>query len=441
MPGTENLKIEYVAVDSLTPYEKNARSHGKEDLKAIEDSIREFGFVDPIGVWHDIIVEGHGRLIAAKQIGMTEVPVIRLDQLTDEQRRAYALAHNKTAELSSWNFDLLAAELNNISEIDMTAFGFDAEGIGIEENEIEEVETPEPPKKPKSKLNDIYVMGGCRLICGDSTDPNVIARLMNGEKADMLLTDPPYNVALGMGGSKDEARKRHRRTDGLVIMNDKMEDEDFYNFLLKFYKAAFENMKEGAAFYVWHADNESLNFRKALKDAGVQLRQVLIWNKSAFTLGRQDYQWKHEPCLYGWKDGAAHYFVDDRTQATVFEDAGVDIDKMKKDEMRELLKKLMADKISTTVLDEDRPTVSKEHPTMKPLKLLARQIKNSSRPGDIVLDTFGGSGSTLMACEQLNRKCYMCELDPQYVDVIVERWEKYTGLKAELINDQDKMEK
>ena len=216
--------------------------------------------------------------------------------------------------------------------------------------------------------------------------------------ADMLLTDPPYNVALGMGGSVDEARKRHRRTDGLVIMNDKMEDEDFYNFLLSFYTVALAHMKQGASFYVWHADNEGLNFRKALKDAGAILRQTLIWNKNAITLGRQDYQWKHEPCLYGWKDGASHSWYSDRKQSTV--------------------------------LEFNKPVKSKLHPTMKPIELLAYQIRCSSKEADSVLDCFGGSGSTLIACEQLNRKCYMVELDPHYCDVIISRWENFTGKAA-----------
>ena len=238
-----------------------------------------------------------------------------------------------------------------------------------------------------------------------------------------------------MGGSVDEARKRHRRTDGLVIMNDKMEDNEFFNFLLQFYKVALDNMRPGAAFYIWHAGNEAANFGNALKAAGGELRQTLIWKKNAFTLGRQDYQWEHEHALYGWKEGAAHYFVNDRTQPTVFADKELNIDKMKKEEMRNLLKQLLDDQIPTTVIEEDKPSRSAEHPTMKPIPLIGRLIKNSSRPGEIVLDTFGGSGTTLMACEQLNRKCYTCELDPRYVDVIIERWEKYTGLKAEKIND------
>ena len=217
----------------------------------------------------------------------------------------------------------------------------------------------------------------------------------------MCVTDPPYNVALGMGGSKDDARDRHRRTDGLVIMNDNMGDKEFHDFLLAAYKSIRSALKEGAAFYIWHADNEGLNFRSALVEAGLRLRQTLVWNKNSFTLGRQDYQWKHEPCLYGWKDGASHRWVGDRSQSTV--------------------------------LDFDKPQKSAEHPTMKPVPLMAYLIGNSSEKGDIVLDLFGGSGTTLIACEQLGRKCRMMELDPHYCQVIIDRWEALTGGKAEKI--------
>ena len=218
----------------------------------------------------------------------------------------------------------------------------------------------------------------------------------------MCLTDPPYNVALGKGGSFDDARKRHRRKDGLVIMNDDMDDDSFRSFLVSAFTIIHDSLKDGGAFYIWHADNEGLNFRSALVEAGLQQRQTLIWNKNAFTLGRQDYQWKHEPCLYGWKDGAAHFFTEDRTRSTV--------------------------------IDCDRPVRSDDHPTMKPIVLMAELIRNSSRKGEIVFDPFGGSGSTLIACEQLGRRCRMMELDPIYCQVIIDRWERLTGKKAERIS-------
>lgn len=239
---------------------------------------------------------------------------------------------------------------------------------------------------------------------------------------DLLVTDPPYNVD-------------YEGSNGLKIMNDKMEKDKFYTFLLDFYKNSHNVMKPGAAFYIWHGDNERLNFQRACEDAGLTVKQCLIWNKNGIVLGRQDYQWKHEPCLYGWKEGAAHYFIDDRTQSTVIEDQQPDFKTMKKAELIELLEGIYADRISTTVINEDKPLANKEHPTTKPIKLLARLIKNSSRPKDKVLDPFGGSGSTLIACEQLNRKCYMMELDPKYCDVIVKRWEEYTGQKAKRIRE------
>lgn len=215
----------------------------------------------------------------------------------------------------------------------------------------------------------------------------------------------------------------------MTIMNDNMDSSSFREFLKDAFTAADNVMKEGAAFYIWHAENEGYNFRGACNDVGWSVKQCLIWNKNAFTLGRQDYQWKHEPCLYGWKQGA-HYFIDDRTQSTVQEDIMPNFNTMKKEEMRKLLEEIYSDKISTTVINENKPLRNDEHPTMKPIKLLARLIKNSSRPNEIVLDTFGGSGSTLIACEQLNRICYTMELDPKYVDVIIDRYEKLTGQKA-----------
>lgn len=425
------LKIEYVSLESLRPYEKNARSHGKEDLKAIINSIQEFGFNDPIGVWHNIIVEGHGRWMAAKELKMETVPILRLDELTDEQRKAYALAHNKTAELSGWDFDVLATELKDLADFDMSQFGFDMAAVGEEEGEVQDDDfVEELPKSATTQLGDIFKMGGHYLICGDSTKEETIKNLLQGQQVDLLVTDPPYNVDY-VGKTKD----------ALKIENDKKSDGDFHKLLVDAFKAADQVMRPGAAFYIWHADSEGYNFRGACREIGWQVRQCLIWNKNTFVLGRQDYQWKHEPCLYGWKDGAAHYFVDDRTQSTVFEDKGHDIDHMKKEEMKALLKELFEDKISTTVMEEDKPSRSAEHPTMKPIKLLARQIKNSSKKGENVLDIFGGSGSTLITCEQLGRHCFTVELDPKYCDVIIKRWEDFTGQQAVKINDEIEMEK
>lgn len=419
------LKVEYIDIDKLKPYAKNARKHQQADVNTIKNSILEFGMCDPIGVWggDNTIVEGHGRLIALKQLGYKKVPCIRLDFLTDEQRRAYGLAHNKTAEMSEWDFEFLDEELNSILDIDMTAFGFEPS----EEEEPEAIEDDyevEIPKEPKSKLGQIYKLGRHRLMCGDSTKKEDVKRLMGGCRADMLLTDPPYNV-------------NYEGSTGMKIKNDNMADADFQRFLEEAFDAANENMREGAAFYIWHADSEGYNFREACCTAGWTIRQCLIWNKNALVMGRQDYQWKHEPCLYGWKDGAGHYFIDSRKETTVIEDQKPNIKKMKKEEMAKLLEEIFSDKVSTTIINEDKPLVNDMHPTMKPIKLMARLIKNSSQKEETVLDIFGGSGSTLIACEQLDRTCCMMEYDPKYVDVIIDRWEQFTGEKAVLIDEEE----
>lgn len=291
------MEIIQKKVAELIPYAKNTKKHDKKQIANVAESIRQYGFVQPVVVDKDgVIVIGHCRVLGAKKLGMKEVPCVCVDDLTPEQVNALRIVDNKSNE-SEWDMDYLAEEL---PELDLSAFDFDF-GIKFDEEESAAVDDEfeaEIPEEPYVKVGDLYQLGRHRLMCGDSTKMDDVQRLMGGEMADLLLTDPPYNVALGMGGSVDEARKRHRRTDGLVIMNDKMEDGDFYHFLLEFYKCAHAVMKPGAVFYIWHADNEGLNFRKALKDAGLQLRQTLIWNKNSITLGRQDYQWKHEPCLY-----------------------------------------------------------------------------------------------------------------------------------------------
>lgn len=375
----EELKIEYLSINDLKPYDRNARKHQNEDVAAIVNSIKEFGFSDPIGVWGDenTIVEGHGRLEAAKKLKMDKVPVIHLDHLTDEQRRAYALAHNKTAELSSWMDDVLSEELDNIFDIDMEDFGFNLDSLD-EEPEIYEDEVPDEGKSV-SKLGDLWQLGQHRLICGDSTDISVIERLMNERKADLLITDPPYNVDYE-GGTKDK----------LKIMNDKMDNNSFRQFLRDAFSSADTVMRGGAVFYIWHADSEGYNFRGACNDVGWKVRECLIWNKNSMVMGRQDYQWKHEPCLYGWKDGASHLWASDRKQVTV--------------------------------LNFDKPIRNDVHPTMKPVSLFAYQIGNNTHEGDAVLDLFGGSGTTIVACEELNRNAYSCELDPHHVDIIIQRY-------------------
>lgn len=412
------MKTEDLMVADLVPYDRNAKKHDDKQITNVMESIRQFGFAQPIVVdKNNVVIIGHCRLIAAKRLGLRKVPVLRMEELTEEQAQKLRLLDNKLNE-SDWDMELLAED---IPELDWSEFDIDW-GLPMMEDadvDIVEVETPEPPKEPESKLGDIYQLGDHRLICGDSTDPKVIEKLMDGDSADLYLTDPPYNVNIS-------------NSAGMTIKNDNMEDSKFRTFLTNAFAAVNDFIKPGGAFYIWHADTEGLNFRVACREVGWQIRQCLIWNKNMFILGRQDYQWKHEPCLYGWKDGAAHYFINDRTNTTVIGDEVPDFSKMKKEEMQELLEKIYKEK--TTVINADKPTVNDLHPTMKPIALIAELVKNSSQKGDIVLDSFGGSGSTLIACEELGRRCRTCELDPKYVDVIVQRWEDFTGGKAVKLN-------
>jgi len=432
----KKLEIEYVGIDTIKPYKNNAKLHPREQIEQIKKSIEQFGMDDPIGIWRDEIVEGHGRLIACKELGFTEVPVIRLDHLTDEERKAYTLAHNKLTMNSDFDLDILNQELATFDTIDMGDFGFELD-IDTEEPEVIEddfdVDT-NIPDNPVSQLGDIYQLGNHRLMCGDSTKAEDVEKLVGGVEIDLIVTDPPYNVALGEYDTPEIAKIRKRRTDGLKIKNDYMTNNDFYDFLYNSFENGYNQLKPGGAYYCWHATTSQMTFQKALEDTGLIPHQVLIWNKNSLVMGRQDYQWKHEPCFYGWKEGAGHYFVDDRTQTTVIEDKKPDIRKMKKEEMITLLEDIYSDKISTTIINENKPSSSELHPTMKPVKLIARLVKNSSRIGEKVLDLFGGSGTTLITCEQLDRQCYMMEYDPHYCDAIIKRWESFTGEKAVKIN-------
>ena len=329
--------------------------------------------------------------------------IVRADELTEAQKKEFIIKDN--VSFGEWDDDMLAED-----EDDKEA----------EEDDYSEEDAANAPTR--CNPGDVWLLGNHRLMCGDSTKESNVAKLMSGEKADLLLTDPPYNVDY-QGGTKEKMK----------ITNDNMEDAAFIAFLTAAFNCATQAMKDGAAYYVWHADSKGFEFRTALKEAGLTLRETLIWVKNSLVLGRQDYQWRHEPCLYGWKDGAAHYFIDERSQSTVFEDAGVDYRKMKKDELLKIVLRLTDVSIPNTVLYEDKPTKNDIHPTMKPVKLMARLIKNSSKSEQLVLDLFGGSGSTLIACEQIGRKCYTMEFDPKYCDAILDRWEKFTGMKAELI--------
>ena len=319
--------------------------------------------------------------------------------------------------------DILSSELNELDQFNMSEYGFEdftEDDIDIQEDNWDEQE--EIKVEAKTKYGEKYQLGNHILMCGDSTKGEDVESRMGGAIADLVVTDPPYNVNIS-------------NSDGMTIENDNMDTTQFYKFLLSAFNNMAEYLKEGGAFYIWFASREHINFESALNDNNLKVRQELIWVKNSLVLGRQDYQWRHEPCLYGWKDGEGHYFVDDRAQSTVIEDKGLDFDAMKKDEAISLLKKIYGDGISTTIIRENKPQKNDLHPTMKPLGLLARLIKNSSQKGEVVLDLFGGSGSTLIACEQLGRKCYMMEYDPIYADVIIARWEEFTGKKAVKLND------
>ncbi|WP_347298166.1 DNA modification methylase [Dolosigranulum savutiense] len=386
-----NSNIQMMPIDTVKPYIYNPRVNDQA-VDAVARSIEEFGFRSPIVVDESkTIINGHTRLKAAKQLGLEQVPVLLADDLTEEQVRAFRLADNKTAELAEWDDDMLEEELSLLDDIDMSEFGF--EEI-VEELEVEEDEgfDDELPKEPRAQVGDVYKLGGSRLVCGDSLDPKTYELLCEGEEMDLYLTDPPYNIAY-----------EGKTAEALTIENDDMSDEDFRTFLFEAFTAAGDVMKPGASFYIWHAESEKYNFVGACNDVDWTIRQTLIWNKNQFTLGRQDYQWKHEPCLYGWKPGASHSWYGGYSE--------------------------------TTVLDFNKPNKNIEHPTMKPIELFAYLIKNSTKQGDNVLDNFGGSGTTIMACEQLDRHAFVIELDPKYVDVIINRWEEYTGEKAVKLNE------
>lgn len=386
------MKVQNVSIQDVKPYPNNPRNNDS-GVDAVANSIKEFGWQQPIVVDKDnVIIVGHTRYKAAKKLGMKEVPVVIASNLSDEQVRAYRLADNKTGELTDWDMGLLDDELGDIADIDMSDFGFDLD-IPDDEEEVQEDDfDEEPPEEPKSKLGQVYQLGRHRLMCGDSTKAEDVKKLVGGVQCDLLLTDPPYNVGY-------EGKQKSKMT----IKNDRQEDDEFYKFLFNAFSAAKDNLKQGSSFYIWYASSEAANFNNAANNAGLSVREELIWEKNNLVMGRQDYQWKHEPCLYGWVEGGSHSWYSDRKQ--------------------------------TTVMHFDKPQRSDLHPTMKPVALFDYQIKNSTKSGDTVLDLFGGSGTTIMACEQDGRNACVMEYDPKYVDVIIERWEDFTGKKAELISD------
>lgn len=412
-------KLEMRQVADLIPYARNAREHSDDQVQQLRASLREFGFVAPLLIdTQGNIIAGHGRLLAAKAEGMEEVPCVLVEHLTDTQRRAYILADNRLAEQASWNEDLVSLELQELKDagFDFSLTGFDESDIILEDStDVQEDDyDPEIPAEPKSRRGQIYQLGHHRLMCGDATAAADVAALMAGTEAQLLLTDPPYNVDY-TGGTGEHMK----------IENDAQAEDAYCDFLRQAFSNAKAVMEPGASYYLWHADGApGLAVRTACHYVGLQVRQCLIWVKQSATLSRQDYHWQHEPCLhgqtevealdcgdtwddheaclYGWKDGRAHLWCSDRKQ--------------------------------TTVLEFDRPTRSEEHPTMKPVRLFGYQVANSTLREAVVLDLFAGSGTTAIACEQLGRVAYLMESDPRFVDVIIDRWEKFTGQKAVLLN-------
>lgn len=387
------------SINNLKSDHKNARKRTDRSAQLIAESLKRFGAARSIVIDEDgRILAGNGTVEGAKAAGIKNVRIIETDGdeliavrrtgLTEDEKVGLAIADNRTSDLSEWDNEMLR-QLSE--EHDLTPWFEDdellAEVLDIVEGNTDPDDVPEAPENPITKPGDLWILGNHRLLCGDSTNPQHLERLMDSQNADLWLTDPPYNVNYE-GGT------------GLKIQNDNMNDSDFRQFLTSTYTAAACYLRPGAVFYIWHADSEGYNFRGAAADVGWKVRQCLIWLKSSLVMGRQDYQWKHEPCLYGWIDGAAHFWGSDRKQ--------------------------------TTILEFDKPRRNGEHPTMKPVELFEYQMANSTKQGDVVLDSFGGSGTTMIAAERIHRKARIMELDPAYCDVIIKRWEDFTGKKATL---------
>lgn len=390
--GKTTTEMQLVPVEKLIPYINNARTHSPEQLTKLRSSLREFGFINPVIIDREFnIIAGHGRVLAAKEEHIAEVPCVFVDYLSEAQKKAYILADNRMALDAGWDEELLRIEIEALQgadfDVSLTGFGEDeiADLFAGEEQSAKDDDfdlTAALEKASFVERGDIWTVGRHRLMCGDATSAADVTALMDGKKANLIVTDPPYGVSF-------------KSSDGLTIQNDSMKDEEFYTFLYNSFQCMGEHLESGGSAYVFHADTEGLNFRKAFIDAGFHLAGVCIWVKNSLVLGRSDYQWQHEPVLFGWKKGGKHAWYSDRRQ--------------------------------TTIWNYDKPKRNKNHPTSKPLDLLGYPICNSSQENAIVLDTFGGSGSTLMACEQLNRICCMMELDEKYASVILRRYVEDTG--------------
>lgn len=433
-------KEKVIGIEELVQDQHNFNKGTEQGGQLMEQSFKE------LGAGRSILVDKNGNIIAgnksqkaAMAAGIKRVRVIETtgDELIAVKRtdvdidsegcRRMAYLDNLTNQVNLvWDKEELDAVQAECEGFDINDYGID---LGFSTDEPDEsakvtednFDEDKEPVETICKPGDIWKLGDHRLMCGDSTKSEDVARLMNGELADLWLTDPPYNVAV-------------KNSQGMTIANDNMASDEFRIFLRNAFSAAYSVMGKGCPFYVWFASKEHINFEGALNDVGLQVRQELIWNKNHFILGRAHYQWKHEPCLYGWKGDSCRYFVDWRNRASVIEDEQeINIDKMKVSEMRALLHKIYEERIPTTVTNCMKPNKDEDHPTMKPVRLFGYQMANSSRPGDIILDSFGGSGTTIVAAEQLGRKARLMEYDPHYSDVIIARWEKLTGGKAKKI--------
>ena len=384
MSKRTTTEMQLVSIDRLVPYANNARTHSKEQINKLRSSLREFGFINPVIIDRDFgIIAGHGRVLAAREEGINEVPCVFVDYLSEAQKKAYILADNRMALDAGWDEELLRVEIESLQgmafDVSLTGFGDDeiADLFGKEKDAVEDDDYDLSAALEKAafvKKGDVWVVGKHRLYCGDATNPDDVSALMDGHRANLIVTDPPYGVSF-------------KSASGLTIQNDSIKDEEFYQFLYKAFANMVAHMENGGSAYVFHADTEGLNFRKAFIDAGFHLAGVCIWAKNSLVLGRSDYQWQHEPVLYGFLQNGKHRWYSDRKQ--------------------------------TTIWNFDKPKRNANHPTSKPLDLLAYPISNSSQENAIVLDTFGGSGSTLMACEQTNRISYTMELDEKYASVIL----------------------
>ena len=374
-----------VPITKLVPYVNNARTHSPEQIQKLRSSLREFGFINPVIIDRDYgVIAGHGRIAAAKQEGISEVPCVFADHLTEAQKKAYIIADNRMAMDAGWDEELLRVEIEALQGMDFDPLltGFDEKELSKLFDDGKDVTddgfdlTVALEKASFVERGDVWTVGRHRLVCGDATNADDVALLMNGKRANLLLTDPPYGVSF-------------KSADGLTIQNDSLKNEEFYTFLLSAFKNAADHMEKGGAAYVFHADTEGLNFRKAFIDAGFHLAGCCIWVKDSLVLGRSDYQWQHEPVLYGFLQNGKHAWYSDRKQTTVWQFA--------------------------------KPKRNENHPTSKPLDLLGYPIGNSTQENAVVLDPFGGSGSTMMACQQTNRVCCMMELDEKYASVILRR--------------------